>query len=300
MMSILKLMILVYIEKYKKVTDVAKELNIKQPSVTFHMKSLEEELGTALFESKRGRMLLTEAGKALYPYALKITGLASEAKKVVQDYAALDKGTLHIGVDSLASISPLPKMISDFSKMHTGISLQVSVKPTNSIKQMLINQDVDIVFYYSLDPTENMQEPIQTETLFKDELVVIFGPHHPFTNLNNIDVQHIAKEFFIQHAEESFIKEFTLDLSNNNRIHLWERIQMDSSEAIKLAVNAGEHISFYPKRGITHELACGQLMCLPMPEQTSTPIQSIMASYPDTTHSSLRSEFVQFARKYML
>jgi DNA-binding transcriptional LysR family regulator len=292
-------MILVYIEKYKKVTDVAKELNIKQPSVTFHMKSLEEELGTALFESKRGRMLLTEAGKALYPYALKITGLASEAKKVVQDYAALDKGTLHIGTDSIASISPLPEMINDFSKLHTGISIQVSVKPTQTIKQMLINQDVDIAFYYSLETSQNMQEPVQTETLCKDELVVIFGPHHPFAKLSTIGVQQIAKEFFIQHAEGSFIKEFTLDWSTNNRIHLWERIQMDSSEAIKLAVNAGDHISFFPKRGIKHELERGQLMYLPIPEQTSTSIQSIMAYHPDATHSSLRSEFVEFAGKYI-
>ncbi|AJS59481.1 LysR family transcriptional regulator [Paenibacillus sp. IHBB 10380] len=298
-MSILKLMILVYIEKYKKVTDVAKELNIKQPSVTFHMKSLEEELGTALFESKRGRMLLTEAGKALYPYALKITGLASEAKKVVQDYAALDKGTLHIGTDSIASISPLPEMINDFSKLHTGISIQVSVKPTQTIKQMLINQDVDIAFYYSLDASHNIQEPVQTETLFKDALVVIFGPHHPFAKLSIIDVQQIAKEFFIQHAEGTFIKDFTLDWSISNRIHLWERVQMDSSEAIKLAVSAGDHISFYPKRGIKHELERSQLMYLPIPDQISTSIQSIMAFHPDATHSSLRSEFVEFARKYM-
>lgn len=298
-MSILKLMILVYIEKYKKVTDVAKELNMKQPSVTFHMKSLEEELGTALFESKRGRMLLTEAGKALYPYALKITGLASEAKKVVQDYAALDKGTLHIGTDSIASISPFPEMINDFSKLHTGISIQVTVKPTQSIKQMLINQDVDIAFYYSLETSQNMQEPVPTETLFKDELVVIFGPHHPFAKLSTLNVQQIEKQFFIQHAEGSFIKEFTLDWSTNNRIHLWERVQMDSSEAIKLAVNPGDHISFFPKRGIKHELERGQLLYLPIPEQTFTSIQSIMAFHPDPAHSSLRSEFVEFARKYM-
>ncbi|MEI0735993.1 LysR family transcriptional regulator [Paenibacillus sp. JTLBN-2024] len=52
-MNLLKLHILVLIEKLKKVTDVARELDMKQPTVTFHMKSLEEELGVALFETKR-------------------------------------------------------------------------------------------------------------------------------------------------------------------------------------------------------------------------------------------------------
>ena len=50
-MNYMKLHILVLIEKYKKVTDVAAELGLKQPTVTFHMKSLEAELGTPLFQS---------------------------------------------------------------------------------------------------------------------------------------------------------------------------------------------------------------------------------------------------------
>ncbi|OAB32910.1 LysR family transcriptional regulator [Paenibacillus glacialis] len=292
-------MILVYIEKYKKVTDVAKELNMKQPSVTFHMKSLEEEMGTVLFESKRGRMILTEAGKALYPYALKITGLAAEAKKVVRDYTTLDKGSLHIGADCITGTYLLPELISLFSDKYPGTRLQLTIKPTHTIHQMLVNQDIDVAFCQSKQSRQGIFDGFQHEELWVDDLVVIFGPTHPFTKLEHLSPQLIAKQFFIQHAEGSFIKEFSLAWSNINVVHLWERIQMDSPEAVKLAVAHNDHISFFTRKGIQQELAQGHLMCLPIPEQTKSTLTSYMAYSADSSQSSLRSEFVAFIKDQM-
>ncbi|MEC3466110.1 LysR family transcriptional regulator, partial [Bacillus thuringiensis] len=62
-MNLLKLEIVVLIKKYKKLTIVAEKLGVKQPTITFHIKSLEEELGVSLFELRSGRYFLTEAGE---------------------------------------------------------------------------------------------------------------------------------------------------------------------------------------------------------------------------------------------
>ncbi|WP_438349714.1 LysR family transcriptional regulator [Paenibacillus sp. FA6] len=293
-------MILVHIEKYKKVTDVAREMNMKQPSVTFHMKSLEEELGTVLFESKRGRMVLTEAGQALYPYALKITGLAAEAKKVVQDYTLLDKGTLRIGADCGTSTFPLPQLITAFTKRHTGIQLQVIVTPTQTIRTLLSDREIDVALYHAKVQQLSDEELTTTQSIFDDEIVVIFGANHRFANLQHLEPQLIAMEFFIQHAEGSFVKQFTHEWSNNNNIHLWERIQLDSPEAIKISVQAGHHITFFPKRSVQQELELGVLKCLPIPNDTTAMIKSVIAFQHDPTQHSLRNEFVEFARNYTL
>lgn len=299
LMNIIKLMILVYIEKYKKVIDVAKEMNMKQPSVSFHMKSLEEEMGVVLFESKRGRMILTEAGKALYPYALKITGLAAEAKKVVRDYALLDKGTLHIGADCVTGTYLLPELMSIFSNNYPGTLLQLSIKPTDTIHQMLVNQDIDIALCQSNPSRLGIYDGFQHDTLEEDEMVIIFSPTHPFAKLQVLTPQLIAKQFFIQHAEGTYIKEFSLDWSRLNDIHLWERIQTDSPESVKIAVQHSDHIAFFPRNGIQQELAHGQLLCLPIPSQTEARLSSYMIYPPDSSHSSLRNQFVAFIKGHM-
>jgi DNA-binding transcriptional LysR family regulator len=49
------------------VTQAAKRLNLSQPAASEQIKSLEEELGTALFDRRRKRLVLTHAGASLLP-----------------------------------------------------------------------------------------------------------------------------------------------------------------------------------------------------------------------------------------
>ena len=46
----------------------AEELSISQPGVTFHVKALEREYGTPLFERVGRRLYLTDAGRTLFGY----------------------------------------------------------------------------------------------------------------------------------------------------------------------------------------------------------------------------------------
>lgn len=79
-MTIVKWKLIVLLEKHKKVTLAAKELGLKQPTVTFHMKKMEEEWATQLFHTKAGRILLTDAGRILYRFALQMLQLHEEAQ----------------------------------------------------------------------------------------------------------------------------------------------------------------------------------------------------------------------------
>lgn len=78
-MSLLKMKLIVYIDRYKQITAVANALQLKQPTISFHMKKMEEEWGVKLFESRTGKVLLTSSGKMLLSYALQITSLYDEA-----------------------------------------------------------------------------------------------------------------------------------------------------------------------------------------------------------------------------
>ncbi|OZB96714.1 hypothetical protein CJP46_12705 [Paenibacillus sp. XY044] len=295
-LNLLKLQILVYIEKYKKVTDVAKELDMKQPTVTFHMKSLEEEMGIALFESKRGRILLTDAGKALYPYAVKMTGLAAEARKAVQDYADLGKGILHIGADSLIGTIHLPRLVNRFCRQFPGIQIELTVQPSRTVQELLYNHEVDLAFYYSQDVAA---AGIKEDLLLEDELVVIFAPEHPFSSLKSLSDQLVAQHFFIQHAEGSFMRDFTRSYAIESGIHLWERMIINSPESVKHTVEDGEFISFFPLSGIRSELASGSLQYLAAPGSAGKSVKAYMAFHADQPYSPLREQFKQFAKQHI-
>ncbi|MFJ6612838.1 LysR family transcriptional regulator [Streptomyces sp. NPDC091289] len=60
-------------------TRAARNLHYSQPSVTAHIKNLEEFIGTPLFHRGGGHIELTEAGRTLLPHAEQIITIAETA-----------------------------------------------------------------------------------------------------------------------------------------------------------------------------------------------------------------------------
>lgn len=88
-------------------TLTAKMLNYAQSSVTSQIKSLEEEIGTPLFERLGKRLILTEAGKTFKSYAQKIIALTEEAKMATNQVRETT-GTLKIGATESQCTYRLP------------------------------------------------------------------------------------------------------------------------------------------------------------------------------------------------
>jgi DNA-binding transcriptional LysR family regulator len=297
-MNLLKLHILVLIEKLKKVTDVARELDMKQPTVTFHMKSLEEELGVALFETKRGRIWLTEAGKALYPYAVKMTAMAQEARKAVQDYADINKGRLHIGADGMMGSYVLPELISGFCSLHPGVQIELNVTPTRLAKERLLNQEIDLAFYYAeAEGSPDGQKPVKEEKFSQDRIELIFSGTHAFAGLKSVTQKLIAQQFFAQHGEGAFMTDYARAYAAASGIHLWERTAADSPEIVKNMVRSGEFISLFPLSGIREELASGALRSLPLPGQADPTVTGVLAYHADQPASPVCERFIQYVRE---
>lgn len=247
-MNIVKLKIVVLLDKYKKISDVARELKLKQPTVTFHMKSLEEELGTVIFDSRRGRVILTEAGRALLYYAQRITSLTDEAMNIVADFDSLERGTLRIGAGLMPGNYYLPTVAGKFMRKFPGIHLDVRIRPDEEIMGMLQQADIDLAIMHNNSP--DTDEQLEWEPLDRDEVVLIYPAEHSFAALKKIEVNQIAQERFIQHAEGSFIRSFSERWAAANQVNLWNSSSMDSPEAVKLAVQARTGISFYTRRGL--------------------------------------------------
>src|SRR5712675_1820704 len=75
----------------------AKRLNISQPPLTQHIKSLEQELGARLFERTKRSVRITEAGSALLDEARLLITQADGLRHVVQRADKGRSGTLRAG-----------------------------------------------------------------------------------------------------------------------------------------------------------------------------------------------------------
>ncbi|WP_103104975.1 LysR family transcriptional regulator [Brevibacillus reuszeri] len=261
-MNITKLEIVMLLSKYKKVSTVAEVMGIKQPTVTFHMKSLEENYGVRLFEQRGGVILLTEAGKALQHYASKITALSQETERVLLEYREARRGTITIGASYVPGTYMLPQVISQFSREYPGVSVKMMIKPAPVIQQLLLDHQIDLGFISS----QPFDEPkLHIQPLSDDELVIVYSASHRFASMSSIDVIDIVEEPFIFHGTNSTTSQMTTKWASAHKLNLHYCMELDSLESIKRALMIGNSISFLSRQAVTEEVNNHILACAPLP-----------------------------------
>lgn len=173
-MTILKMRLIVLIERLKKVTLVAQELGMKQPTVSFHMKKLEEEWGMPLFEHKTGKVLLTEAGRMLHHYAVQIDRSYSEAEARIAALRTGGKQTLRIGCTPLAGAllltSALFKKISEAGRLNCDLAEGTHDELTAGLAE----GKLDLI----LTGTEPAESYVHKEKLLEAPLAAIVPESH--------------------------------------------------------------------------------------------------------------------------
>ncbi len=261
-MNIMKLNIVVLIEKYKKVTDVAAELGLKQPTVSFHMKNLENELGTTLFHYRSGRVLLTDAGRALYQYAVKIVTLASEAERSVKQFSYTSQGFLELEASYIPATYILPKVLIQFMKRYPGINNSLNVIPDGLLRERLRSREIQLAILHSTDYND---ESFNFQRIARDEPVLIFAPGHHLEDSEELTPDLIAREPWIQHNEGSCLRGTAEEWAQLNNIRLWNRTEMNSPEILKRMVIEGDSIGIFTKAGVETEIALGLLRSAPLP-----------------------------------
>lgn len=286
-MNLMKLEIIELLDKHKKITTVAEILELKQPTVSFHMKSLEQELGVRLFETRSGGTTLSEAGRALCHYATKINALAREAKRIVREFDELGRGTLNIGASYVPGTYILPKIIGSFTKEYPRISVSLMIRTAPVIQEMLLAHEIDVGFI-STEPLHSIE--LDSETLCEDELVVIFAPGHKFSRCAQLVPDLLNGEPFILHSKESATRQMTEKWGKVNQIRIHQHMEADSLESIKQLVMLGEGISFASRLAVHREVERGEIRCLPIPNQVQT--RSIVCiHHRDRWQSSMMTAF---------
>ncbi|WP_342561168.1 LysR family transcriptional regulator [Paenibacillus sp. FSL R7-0345] len=291
-MNITKLQIVVLIEKYKKVTDVAAEMGLKQPTVSFHMKSLENELGTSLFQYRSGRVLLTEAGRALYQYAVRIVSLAVEAERSVKQFSSLTSGNLELEASYIPGTYTLPKVLSQFINLHPGIDAALGVHNDITVRERLRSRDIPLAV---LHMTKDEDESFQTLDLAGDETVLIFAHDHSFAQEPQLTPELVALEPWIQHEQASYLANAADSWAQANAVRLWNHAVINNPEAYKRMIMEGGTVGVFSLAGIRSELAMGSLRYAPLPGIAPAAARFAFAWRKDHTPSPLQQAFIDMA-----
>lgn len=122
----------------------AKALNLTQPSVSYNIKKLEDELGVTLFE-RGNNLILTPEAEELLPYVEEALNNLRNAERKISDIVNLKKGQITIGIPSHIGVFLLTNIIKKFTNIHPNIKIKVICKSTKELFKLLSLNELDIL-----------------------------------------------------------------------------------------------------------------------------------------------------------
>jgi len=233
----------------------AEHLFLTQPAVTLRIKALENDLAVRLFDRTAGRISLTPQGSLLLRYAKKIAVLASDAERELASGNGIITGELSLGVSTTIAQYVLPRLLGAFLNEHPRVQFSLHSGNTAEIVQLLLSGEVSV----GLIEGPARDRSVHTEPFMEDELVLITPPGVPFPRLTR--PQLLASNLLMreQGSGSRRVVETALEKASF-KLKLFKKVMdLDSTEAIKSAVEAGLGLGFVSRWAISKELELGAL-----------------------------------------
>ena len=249
----------------KSFSRAAESLYLTQPTISAHIKSLEEDLGIKVFDRLGRQVLPTKAGELLYSYARKIEELGKEAREAIALFTGSLKGHLHIGGSTIPGEYLLPEVIGRFRKISPDVYSTLHIGDTKEVTAMLIDGKIEIGIVGAMIDDSRIDNIKYSD----DELILIAAPSYKDDHLTDDmigSIPFIAREV----GSGSWLaieRAFSAKGIDAGRLNIVA--EMGSTEAVKTAVRAGLGLSVVSTLAVKDDLARGSLKmieidCLPI------------------------------------
>jgi DNA-binding transcriptional LysR family regulator len=278
-------------ESFTKAGDL---LSLTQPAVSFHIKSLEDDVGARLFRREKNHIVLTEVGEILYRYAGDILALYDRAETEMARLVEHVGGNLLIGAANVVAKYVLARPLGAFKRLNPQVTIVVTAGNSEIVAGRLLKGELDVAI---------VSEPLDlkgftVEPWLRDELLVIVAPEHRWAGRSSIGLRELVGEPFIMREEGSGTRrmlEWYLQQHGLDPTRLNVALTLGSTEAVKAGVESGAGISVVSRLSVGGELQAGSLRALGIGDVEMA--RTFSLAYPRLAYRKLAVEtFLDFCR----
>ncbi len=229
----------------------AERLFITQPAVTLQIKTLEDDLGVRLFDRAAGGSIsLTPEGATLFGYAKKIAKIATEAEQKLGDDSGGASGELVLAVSTTIAQYVLPRLLGAFIDEHSRVQFSLSSGNTDEVVQLVLAGKVAV----GLIEGPARDRSVRTEPFMDDELVLIAAKQFEADEIGADELVTLTLLMREQGSGSRRVVETALKRAGISLTSFKKVIELDSTEAIKSAVEAGLGVGFVSRWALSKEL----------------------------------------------
>ncbi|MDA8164758.1 MAG: selenium metabolism-associated LysR family transcriptional regulator [Desulfobacteraceae bacterium] len=252
-MDLHRLEVFCRVVELKSFTKAAEAVYLSQPTVSEHLRSLEEMVGQKLVDRLGREVLPTPAGQILYRYALQLLQLRQEATQALQQFSGTLAGHLTLGASTIPGTYILPALIGTFKARYPDIQTTLRIANSRLTAEGVLNGELEMGVIGA-----RWNEPgLEWEEMFEDELVITVHPEHPWAKRRKVRLPELLQEPFIMRERFSgtrrvmsqILEEHGADLSRLPVV-----AEMGSTEAVRQSIKARIGVSILSRHAVAEDV----------------------------------------------
>ena len=250
--------------RYGSFTRAAENTYLSQPTISTHIRALEEELNTQLLLRDTKNLQVTPRGQELYECACRMLELQDN---LLQRWRQSDQHIIQLGASTIPSAYILPEVLPRYGKENPGSYFVVH----QSDSRQVIQGVAEGLFDVGMSGMPCQDEAIRCEPFFRDRMVLITPVSRRFLALQSqgeAALPELLGEPIIlreagsgsQKSADRFLAQMGL---RESELRVTARV--NDQESIKNLVSGGLGVSIVSEKAVRDFVAEKRLLAFPLP-----------------------------------
>lgn len=250
--------------RYGSFTRAAENTCLSQPTISTHIRALEEELNTQLLLRDTKNLQVTPRGQELYECACRMLELQDN---LLQRWRQSDQHIIQLGASTIPSAYILPEVLPRYGKENPGSYFVVH----QSDSRQVIQGVAEGLFDVGMSGMPCQDEAIRCEPFFRDRMVLITPVSRRFLALQSQGEaalpELLAEPIILREAGSGSQKSADRFLAQMGLRESELRVtaRVNDQESIKNLVSGGLGVSIVSEKAVRDFVAEKRLLAFPLP-----------------------------------
>ncbi len=275
----------------KSFSEAGRRLNYTQPAISAQIRELENELDVVLFTKSGKRVELSEAGKAVLPFAERLLRNFQDFRGALPGIESKSEHTVRIGASGLPGVHLVPDLMREARLAIPDISFTLGIHARYHVERLLFARQIDVGFVGSkrLRPSTGA---VTERVLLRDDLVAVFHPKHPYASRERITLAELATLPLILPPRNILTRRQIEERFNRQGLPLNMYLEIGNAEAIKAMVRHELGVTVLCRSAIASEAEVGWLRPVPV-DGLDSPRWFCLLTMRDAKRSAIVADFIE-------
>lgn len=250
-MDIHQLRVFTSVFKNRSFSRASEALHLTQPTISNHIKALEDEFACKLFDRMGRTIIPTKEAEVLYGKSTEIIEKADALKEALGQLKKETTGKLVIGASTIPGVYLMPRIMTEFQKKYPAISFQILIADSGGIIDSISKHELLL----GIVGAKLGNDQIDYIPFVEDELIVVSAPLK--TEKSSMTLRELVDLPMVFREEGSGTRrevEKFLESKGISFNHMKIAGIFGSTDAVKQAVKAGLGVSILSKFSVADEL----------------------------------------------